>query len=293
MAKITDLLAAGPTLSFEFSAPRDAEGESRLERALVRLAVLRPSFMSVTYGAGGSTRGPTYAVVEHIQRDLGVTAMPHLTCVAHTRAEIEAIVERYRALGTENLLALHGDVPADGPDAASGHFTRAIDLVAFVRARAGFAIGVAAHPEGHPRATSPAADLQHHAEKLRTADFAITQFFFRAEHYVRFVEAMRARGVTTPVIPGVMPATNVEGIARMAAANGTEFPADLRARLEACGDDAAARRAVAVETATRLCEQLLAAGAPGLHLYTLNFSEPARTIVRNLGLGGFSAPARS
>lgn len=282
MAKITDLLGGGRTLSFEFSAPHDDEGAARLERTLARLAVLRPAFMSVTYGAGGSTRGPTYAVVEHIQRDLGVTAMPHLTCVAHTRAEIAAIVERYRALGTENLLALHGDVPAGGPDVPARHFTRAVDLVAFVRAQADFAIGVAAHPEGHPRATSRAEDLEHHAEKLRVADFAVTQFFFRAEHYVRFVEAMRARGVTAPVIAGVMPATNVEGIARMAAANGTEFPAELRARLEACGEDAAARRAVAAETATRLCEELLAAGAPGLHLYTLNFSEPARTIARNL-----------
>ena len=282
MTSITDLLAQGRTLSFEFSAPRDEEGAQRLERALARLSALRPSFMSVTYGAGGSTRGPTYEVVEHIQRDLGVTAMPHLTCVAHTRPEIEEIVERYRALGTENILALHGDVPADGPDRPSGDFTRAIDLVAFIRAHAPFAIGVAAHPEGHPRAASRADDLVHHAEKLRVADFAVTQFLFRAEHYERFVAEMAARGVTTPVIPGVMPPTNAEGIARMAAANGTEFPADLRARLEACGDDAAARREVATEVATRLCEALLAAGAPGVHLYTLNFSEPARTIARNL-----------
>ncbi|MFA7248038.1 MAG: methylenetetrahydrofolate reductase [Dehalococcoidia bacterium] len=282
MTPITDLLAQGRTLSFEFSAPRDEEGALRLERTLGRLAALRPSFMSVTYGAGGSTRGPTYEVVEHIQRDLGVTTMPHLTCVAHTRPEIESIVERYRALGTENILALHGDVPVGGPDHPAGDFTRAIDLVAFIRQRAPFAIGVAAHPEGHPRAASRAEDLDHHAAKLRAADFAVTQFVFRAEHYERFVSEMAARGVATPVIPGVMPPTNAEGIARMAAANGTEFPADLRARLLACGDDAASRREVATEVATRLCEELLAAGAPGVHLYTLNFSEPARTIARNL-----------
>ena len=282
MTPITHLLARGRTLSFEFSAPRDEEGSLRLDRTLRRLSELRPSFMSVTYGAGGSTRGPTYEVVQQIQRDLGVTAMPHLTCVAHTRPEIEEIIERYRALGTENILALHGDVPAGGPDRPSGDFTRAIHLVAFIRRRAPFAIGVAAHPEGHPRAASRADDLEHHAEKLRTADFAVTQFIFRAEHYERFVAEMAARGVTAPVIPGVMPATNAEGIARMAAANGTEFPPDLRARLEACGDDAAARREVAIDTGTRLCEALLAAGAPGIHLYTLNFSEPARTIARNL-----------
>ena len=282
MALITDLLARGRTLSFEFSAPRDDEGAQRLDRTLGRLAELAPSFMSVTYGAGGSSRGPTYEVVEHIHRDLGITTMPHLTCVAHTRAEIEGIVERYRALGTENILALHGDVPVDGPDHPTGEFTRAIDLVAFIRERAPFNIGVAAHPEGHPRATNRAEDLDHHAEKLRAADFAMTQFLFRAEYYERFVEEMAARGVTTPVIPGVMPPTNAEGIARMSAANNTEFPADLRARLEACGEDAAARREVATDVATRLCEDLIAAGAPGVHLYTLNFSEPARTIARNL-----------
>ena len=282
MASMTDLLAHGRTLSFEFSAPRDDEGAQRLDRTLRRLSELKPSFMSVTYGAGGSTRGPTVEVVERIQRDLGVTTMPHLTCVAHTRAEIEEIVDRYRALGTENILALHGDVPHGGPDAPSGEFTRAIDLVRFIRERASFAIGVAAHPEGHPLSASRAEDLDHHAEKLRAADFAMTQFMFRAEHYERFVAEMAARGVTTPVIPGVMPPTNAEGIARMSAANNTEFPAELRARLEACGDDAAARREVATDEATRLSEQLIAAGAPGVHLYTLNFSEPARTIARNI-----------
>lgn len=282
MGRITDLLAQGRTLSFEFSAPRDADGAQRLDRTLARLSELRPSFMSVTYGAGGSSRGPTYEVVEHIHRDLGVTTMPHLTCVAHTRAEIEDIVERYRALGTENILALRGDVPVDGPDHPTGDFTRAIDLVAFIRERAPFAIGVAAHPEGHPRAESRAADLDHHAEKLRAADFAMTQFIFRAEYYERFVAEMSARGVTTPIIPGVMPPTNAEGIARMSAANNTEFPTELRARLEACGDDVNARREVATEVATQLCEALIAAGAPGIHLYTLNFSEPARAIARNI-----------
>jgi len=296
MATIPDLIARGRTLSFEFSAPRDAEGEARLSRTLERLAAVRPSFMSVTYGAGGSTRGPTPEVVERIQ-GLGVNAMPHLTCVAHTRDEIAALVERYRTDGVENLLALHGDIPVDGPDHAVGDFTRAVDLVAFVRERAPFAIGVAAHPEGHPRAESRAADLDHHAEKLRAADFAITQFFFDAEHYERFIEAMAARRVTTPVIPGIMPPTNTDGIARMSAANGTDFPTALRARLGACGDDLAARRAVATEEATKLGEALLAAGAPGLHLYTMNFSEPALSVVRNLVhagvLDGFSVPARS
>jgi len=283
MARIPDLMAAGPTLSFEFSAPRDAEGERRLNRTLRRLARLAPSFMSVTYGAGGSSRGPTAQVVHRIQHDLGVTAMPHLVCVAHTGEEIAAFVEGYRADGVENILALHGDLP-EGSTEAAGYFTRAIDLVAFIRDRSDLAIAVAAHPEGHPRAASVESDREHQAEKLRTADFAVCQFFFRASHYERFIEEMAARGVHTPVIPGVMPPTNIEGIERMAALNNTEFPAEIRAALLAAGDDVDARREVGVDVATRLCLDLLAAGAPGLHLYTMNFSQAAIEVVRNLGI---------
>lgn len=283
MTKITDLLKAGPTLSFEFSAPRDPAGERRLERTLVRLAALRPSFMSVTYGAGGSSRGPTAEVVHHIRHDLGVEAVPHLVCVAHTKDEIAGFVDAYRADGVDNILALHGDLP-EGSTEATGHFTRALDLVSFIRERGDFAVAVAAHPEGHPRAASLEADRDHQAEKLRAADLGMTQFFFRAEHYERFMEDMAARGVTTPVIPGVMPPTNVEGVGRMAALNNTEFPAEVRKRLEAAGDDAAARRAIGVEAATKVCEDLVRMGAPGLHLYTLNFSQAALEVVRNLGL---------
>lgn len=282
MARIPDLIAAGPTLSFEFSAPRDAEGEARLERTLRRLARLSPSFMSVTYGAGGSSRGPTAEVVHHIQHDLGVSAMPHLVCVAHTREEVAAFVDAYTTDGVQNILALHGDLPEDSPEAV-GHFTRAIDLVGFIRERSDLAIGVAAHPEGHPRAASVEDDRAHQAAKLRVADFAVCQFFFRASHYERFVEDMTARGTHTPVIPGVMPPTNIEGIERMAALNNTEFPREIRERLEAAGD-VDARREVGVEAATRLCEELLAAGAPGVHLYTMNFSQASVEIVRNLGL---------
>lgn len=283
MTKITDLIRQGPTLSFEFSAPRDEAGAVRLERALRRLARLQPSFMSVTYGAGGSSRGPTAEVVHHIRHDLGVEAMPHLVCVAHTRDEIAGLVDAYGADGVDNILALHGDLP-EGSAEATGQFTRALELVGFVRERGDFAIGVAAHPEGHPRATNPEADREHQAEKLRAADFGMTQFFFDAAHYERFVEAMAARGVTTPVIPGVMPPTNIEGIERMAAMNNTAFPRELRERLEGAGEDVDTRRAVGVEVATRLCEDLLRGGAPGVHLYTMNFSQPAVEVVRNLNL---------
>jgi methylenetetrahydrofolate reductase (NADPH) len=282
--KIADLLRAGPTLSFEFSAPRDDAGKERLERVLARLAALQPDFMSVTYGAGGSTRGPTAEVVSHIQKDLGITAMPHLTCVAHTREEIAGIIDRYAANGIRNLLALHGDLPPGAADVPSGHFRFAVDLARLARERGSFSLGVAAHPEGHPRATSRAADLEHHAAKLAEADFAITQFFFRVEHYERFVERLAARGVRTPIIAGVMPPTNAESVARMSAANATEFPGEIRARLEAAGDDVSARRAIAVEVATRLCERLRAAGAPGIHLYTMNLAEASLAIVSALGL---------
>jgi methylenetetrahydrofolate reductase (NADPH) len=284
MAKIAELLRAGPTLSFEFSAPRDPAGAARLDAVLERLGALRPSFMSVTYGAGGSTRGPTAQVVSQIQHGLGITAMPHLTCVAHSREEIATIIDRYRDDGIDNLLALHGDLPAGATEVPSENFRHAVDLVEVARQRGAFSVGVAAHPEGHPLATSRDADLDHHAAKLQSADFAITQFFFRVEHYERFVERLAARGVDTPIIAGVMPPTNAESVARMSAANATEFPDDIRSRLEAAGDDLAARREIGVEVATRLCERLLAAGAPGLHLYTLNFAEVSLAVVNGLGL---------
>jgi methylenetetrahydrofolate reductase (NADPH) len=284
MVRITDQLAAGPTLSFEFSAPRDEQGQARLERALRSLASLKPSFMSVTYGAGGSTRGPTEAVAAHIQDDLGVTAMPHLTCVSHTRDEIEILLGRYDDEGIENLLALRGDLPTGTDELSSGHFALATELVRIVRAHGNFAVGVAAHPEMHPLAESPDADLAHQSEKISVADFAITQFFFKTEYYERFREGLAARSVFVPVIPGIMPPTNAGNIARMSAMNRTEFPVAIREQLEAAGDDLDARREIGIETATQLGEELLAAGAPGLHLYTLNFSQIAIEVVRRLGL---------
>ena len=287
MTRIPELLAAGPTLSFEFSAPRDPEGIARLERTLSRLAPLRPAFMSVTYGAGGATRGPTREWVARIRDqygdEYGIEAMPHLTCVAHTRGEVGAIVDRYAADGIDNLLALRGDLPQGSDELPSGAFRYARELAAFVRERAQMAIGVAAHPEGHPLAASPSADLDHQAAKIDAADFAITQFFFDAAHYERFVEALADRGVETPIIAGIMPPTNVAGIARMSSLNGTAFPAEIRERLERAGDDPAARRAIGVEVAVKLGEQLLAAGAPGLHIYTMNYSAAAREIAQSLG----------
>ena len=286
MVRIPDLLAAGPTLSFEFSAPRDAAGVRRLERTLSRLAPLKPAFMSVTYGAGGATRGPTREWVSRIRGEHGIEAMPHLTCVAHTRDEVGAIIDQYAADGIDNLLALRGDLPPGSDELPSGAFRYARELAAFVRSRAGMAIGVAAHPEGHPLAASREADLAHQAAKIEAADFAITQFFFDAARYERFAEAMAARGVETPIIAGIMPPTNVAGIERMSRLNGTAFPAALRERLERAGDDAAARRAVGVEVAVGLGEALLASGAPGLHVYTMNYSAAAAEIAQTLNPAG-------
>ena len=285
MVRIPELLAAGPTLSFEFSAPRDDAGARRLERTLERLAPLNPSFMSVTYGAGGATRGPTREWVRKIREDYGIEAMPHLTCVAHTRGEVGAIVDQYAADGIDNLLALRGDLPQGSSELPSGAFRTALELAGFVRERASMAIGVAAHPEGHPLALSKAADREHQAAKIGAADFAITQFFFDAAHYERFLDDLQARGVDTPVIPGIMPPTNIAAIGRMAALNGTEFPSIIRERLERAGEDAAARRRVGVEVAVDLAQQLQRAGAPGLHIYTMNYSAAALEIAAALGLG--------
>ena len=282
MVRIPELLAAGPTLSFEFSAPRDDAGARRLERALERLAPLNPSFMSVTYGAGGATRGPTREWVRKIREDYGIEAMPHLTCVAHTRGEVGAIIDQYAADGIDNLLALRGDLPQGSSELPSGAFRTALDLAGFVRERASMAIGVAAHPEGHPLAVSKVADREHQAAKIGAADFAITQFFFDVAHYERFLDDLQARAVDTPVIPGIMPPTNIAAIERMASLNGTEFPSAIRERLERAGEDAAARRRVGVDVAVDLARQLQRVGAPGLHIYTMNYSAAALEIAAAL-----------
>ncbi|MDE2967944.1 MAG: methylenetetrahydrofolate reductase [Chloroflexota bacterium] len=281
MARITQLLDAGPTLSFEFSAPRDEDGADRLRQTLSRLSRHQPHFMSVTYGAGGTTRGPTRDWVQTIRDHFQVEAMPHLTCVAHTRDEIAAIIREYQADDVDNILALRGDLP-HGLDTPTQAFDTAADLADFIRDRADWDIGVAAHPEGHPMAVSVEADLTHQARKLRRADFAITQFGYRAEYYRQFVDQLDARGVDTPVIPGIMPPTNVAGIERMSALNATEFPTEIRDRLEQAANSAE-RRQIGVEVAANLGRELLDLGAPGLHIYTMNFARAASEVASALG----------
>ncbi len=282
-APIAELLAAGPTLSFEFFPPRTAEAAATLRTTVADLAPLAPAFVSVTYGAGGSTRDLTHGLVVDLLAD-GWNPMAHLTAVQHTRAELVDIVAGYRDAGVRNVLALRGDPPADvEPFRELEH---AADLVALVRevAGAGASVGVAAHPEGHPLAASLDEDRRHLAAKLEAADFAVTQFFFEAAQWERLVEDLAALGCTRPVLPGIMPVTNLAQIERFAQLSGATVPGWLVERLSAVGDDPAAVRAVGVEAATELCRDLLAAGAPGLHLYTLNRSTATREIADALGL---------
>ncbi|MDP1819044.1 MAG: methylenetetrahydrofolate reductase [Acidimicrobiales bacterium] len=285
MARIGELLAARPTLSFEFFPPKTDEAERALEKTVADLAELRPSFVSVTYGAGGSTRERTRDIVVRINRDHPFPAMAHLTCVGHTRADIAQLLDEYAESGVENILALGGDPPADGSD-PGGDFAYASDLVEQVRAHpAGFSIGVAAHPELHPRSTSTDDDRRRLATKLEMADFGVTQFFFELDPYLRMVDELGQLGCDKPVLPGIMPVINVAGVQRMAGMNGTHIPPPLLERLVAVEDQPDEVAKIGVETATALGAALLAEDAPGLHIYAMNRSAAPREIHANLALG--------
>ena len=282
--KIAEILARGPSYSFEFFPPRTPAAEIALTAAIEELEPLGPSYVSVTYGAGGSTREKTHEIVTGILRDTKMTPMAHLTCVGHTRAELVEIVERYDASGIENILALGGDPPPD-VDLPPGELKHAVELVELVRGIGDFSVGVAAHPEPHPRSPDRETDRRHTAEKLASADFAITQFFFDAAHYFDLVDSLRDHGIDKPVIAGIMPATTIGSIKRMSQLQGSEFPRWLADKLEAVAEDADAVFAVGVEEATKLARSLIDGGAPGLHFYTLNRSTATRQIYENLGLG--------
>ena len=282
MARISDLIAAGRTYSFEFFPPQSQAAQMSLGRAIAELSPLAPSFVSVTYGAGGSTRERTREVVTWVRKETDITPMAHLTCQGHRRSEIKEILDNYADAGVENILALGGDVPLDGGVQPSD-YTFASDLLDDVLADGRFSVGVAAHPELHPRSPDRATDRRYLAAKLGRSDFAITQFFFEVDVYVRMVDELRALGVDKPVLPGIMPVTNKSQILRMAAMSGAAFPEWLAQRLEAFEDPEDIRR-VGVQAATELGQALLDAGAPGLHFYTLNRSTATREIYANLGL---------
>ena len=280
---IGELIREGErSFSFEFFPPKDEAGEEQLWRAISALEPYRPTFVSVTYGAGGSTRDTTVRITGRIAHETSLTPMGHLTCVGHTRQELAAILRSYADAGVRNVLALRGD-PPDGPGtpwtATEGGLTYADELVALVRETGGFSVGVAAFPLGHREAESLDQDVAVLLGKQRAgAEFAITEMFFRAADYFGLVERARAAGVEIPILPGIMPITSLGQITRMAELSGREVPADVRSRVDAYADDPVALRAEGIAMASELCESLLDAGAPGLHFYTLNFSKATREI---------------
>jgi len=276
MARIADLLAAGTTYSFEFFPPKNEAGWLSLGRTIAELEHLAPHYVSVTYGAGGSTRTRTADLVSWVKRQTPISPMAHLTGQGHTRAEIRDILIDYRAEGVENILALGGDPPADGSAHAVSEYQFSSELVDDVREFGGFSIGVAAHPELHPRSPDRDSDRRHLAAKLVRADFAITQFFFEVDHYLALVDDLSSHGCDKPVVPGIMPVTNLAQVSRMAHMSGAEVPGWLVERVAKAGDDPDEASRIGVEIASELCARLLEAGAPGLHFYTLNRSGPIR-----------------
>ena len=284
--RICDLYGRGdPVVSFEFFPPKTAAGYGGLYRAIAELKQLGPGFVSVTWGAGGSTRRRTAELVVQIQRELGLTAMAHMTCVGSPAEELAEALDGLAGAGIENVLALRGDPPRDQPHfrAPPGGFRHADELIAFIRARWPLCIGGACYPEMHPEAESAEADLAHLKRKVDAgASFLITQLFFEPEHYFRFVARARAAGIDVPIVPGIMPVISVQNARRMANLCRAEIPAALEVELEAAGDDEAATLELGVTWATDQCHTLLAGGAPGLHFYTLNRSPAARRVHENL-----------
>ena len=282
MARIIDLLAAGRTFSFEFFPPKDEDEQRLLTRTIADLQPLQPAFVSVTYRGGRISRERTTRVVIDLLRTTDLTPMPHLTCVAHPRFELGEIIGGFRAAGLENLLALGGDpLPSEE---SYRELEYASQLVVLGR-RLGFeSIGVAAHPAGHPRSPDLTSDRRHLADKLALADFAITQFFFKVQEYERLRDELAALGNTKPIIAGIMPITSLVSVQHMAQLSGYAVPDEIVRRIEAGGDDRDEIRKRGIEVATELCRDLLDAGVPGLHFYTLNFSRATREIYAKLGL---------
>src|SRR5919107_3293741 len=285
MPTVVERIGRGRFVSFELWPPRSAESAAALEDSLASLAALSPAFVAITYGAGGSTRERTHELVARLA---GSELMPlaHLTCAAHGRADLVALLERYLEAGVRDLLALHGDPPLSATEALpEGDLRYAVELVGLARSVGFPSVGVAVHPEGHPTSASRSEDLRWQAAKLREADFALAQFLHRAEDYLRFTEEMGARGATAPIVPGVMPITNVRQLERMAAMSGTEVPLELASRLHAVADRPEEVRQIGVEYATELCRALLDAGAPGVHFYTMNRAAATLEVCATLGWG--------
>ncbi|MDE2095101.1 MAG: methylenetetrahydrofolate reductase [NAD(P)H] [Burkholderiales bacterium] len=274
-----------PPISLEFFPPKTPEGVAKLAAVRQQLYALRPQFCSVTYGAGGSTQEGTFQTVQAILAE-GVEAAPHFSCVGASRASIRERLAQFKAAGIRRIVALRGDLPSGyGGGASLGEFRYASDLVAFIRAETGehFHIEVGAYPEMHPQSRSPQADLQAYLAKVRAgASSAITQMFFNADAYFRFVDEARALGAAIPVVAGVMPIINASGIIRFADSCGADMPRWIRLRLQGYGDDVESIKAFGLDVITRLCEQLRDGGAPGLHFYTMNQSVATLALMRRL-----------
>ncbi|MCG5500108.1 methylenetetrahydrofolate reductase [NAD(P)H] [Ectothiorhodospira lacustris] len=273
------------TFSFEFFPPKNEEGAEKLRKTWTRLAKLEPRFFSVTYGAGGSTQARTLDTVLDIHKHSGIAAAPHLSCIDSTAEQMRAILKTYMDNGLRHIVALRGDLPSGMRE--PGEFRYANELVAFIRRETGdhFTLEVAAYPEFHPQAPSAFKDLENFKRKVEAgADSAITQYFYSADAYFRFVDDCERMGINIPIVPGIMPITNYKQLARFSDACGAEIPRWVRKRLEAYGDDLDAIRAFGEEVVSRMCDQLLHEGSPGLHFYTMNQAGPVSAIWKNLGL---------
>ena len=272
--------------SFEFFPPKSDEGAEKLRVVRSELAALNPRFFSVTFGAGGSTRDRTFDTVIEIQRDSGIDAAPHLSCIGSTKGNIRELLAAYRESGINQIVALRGDMPSGMREA--GEFRYANELVEFIRAETGkhFHIEVAAYPEFHPQAANAQKDLLNFKRKVEAgADSAITQYFYNPYAYFRFVDSCEKLGVDLPIVPGIMPITNYTQLARFSDACGAELPRWIRKRLESFGDDNDSLRAFGEDVVTEMCGILLEQGAPGLHFYTMNVTGPTLALWNNLGLG--------
>jgi len=286
--RIDEILdAGGPVFSFEFFPPKTKAGERNLYAALSELKTLEPSFVSVTYGAGGSTREKTIEIVKRIREQYGLEAMAHFTCVGATVPQLHATLQEMQQAGIDNVLALRGDPPAGQVlwSRTEGGLEYSRELVELIAGGYPFAIGAACFPETHIHASSPEEDLEHLVEKVRAGvDFLITQLFFDNAAYMDFLARARAAGIEVPIIPGIMPITKVGQVERMASMCGASIPEGLRRELHARGEDPEAVLDFGVAYATLQCAELLAAGAPGIHFYTLNRSPATRAIVSALKL---------
>lgn len=284
--RIRELLGVGrPSISFEFFPPKDDAGFAALRTALAALKELRPTFVSVTYGAGGATRGKTIELVSQIKRDYGLEAMAHLTCLGASRDELRGVMAGLAGSGVENVLALRGDPPR-GTAAFEAHpdgFRHASELTALARQHFRFCLGGACYPEKHPESPSLEVDLDNLCHKVDAGcEFLITQLFFDNRHYFDFVGRVRAKGIAVPIIPGVMPINNVAQVERFTKMCGASIPAELLAELRRFQDDPVAVQLLGVSHATAQCLELLQRGAPGIHFYTLNKSPAARTILKGI-----------